>query len=82
MRKMLKLITSLHDRERIGSKGKVVGYGHIGDGNLHLNIGTPTYDKTVLNLIEPYVYEWTGSGCETLVKLLTFVLFSITKRKY
>jgi len=47
-------------RQRIGSKGKVVGYGHIGDGNLHLNVATPVYDDTVMSLLEPFVYEYTA----------------------
>lgn len=34
------------------------GYGHIGDGNLHLNVPMRRYDKTVEKLLEPYVYEW------------------------
>ncbi|KAG9304945.1 hypothetical protein G9A89_003114 [Geosiphon pyriformis] len=37
----------------------VIGYGHIGDGNLHLNITAKSYDPKVTKLIEPYVYEWT-----------------------
>jgi len=44
--------------DRIGSKADVVGYGHIGDGNLHLNVSTPKYDNEVFNLIEPYLFEW------------------------
>mmetsp|Transcript_45417 Transcript_45417/g.74013 ORF Transcript_45417/g.74013 Transcript_45417/m.74013 type:complete len:564 (-) Transcript_45417:31-1722(-) len=51
-------------RKRLGDKAEVVSYGHIGDGNLHLNIYTPqkmTADPEVLGLIEPYVYEWTAS---------------------
>ncbi|GLC43157.1 hypothetical protein PLESTB_000857000 [Pleodorina starrii] len=38
----------------------VVGYGHIGDGNLHLNISAPRYDDGLLSLIEPYVYEYVS----------------------
>ncbi|PNS16541.1 hypothetical protein CAC42_275 [Sphaceloma murrayae] len=38
----------------------VVGYGHMGDGNLHLNIATRRWDKEVEAVIEPFVYEWTG----------------------
>lgn len=39
----------------------VVGFGHLGDGNLHLNISTtaPSHSKELLERIEPYVYEWT-----------------------
>ncbi|PRP81410.1 hypothetical protein PROFUN_11031 [Planoprotostelium fungivorum] len=47
-------------RERIGDKGNVVGYGHIGDSNLHLNISSPKFDPEVYSLIEPYVYEYTS----------------------
>ncbi|XP_015576266.1 D-2-hydroxyglutarate dehydrogenase, mitochondrial [Ricinus communis] len=47
-------------RERLAQKAKVVGYGHLGDGNLHLNISAPQYDDLILAQIEPYVYEWTS----------------------
>ena len=36
----------------------VVGYGHIGDSNLHLNIATRRFDKNVEKTLEPFVYEW------------------------
>jgi FAD/FMN-containing dehydrogenase len=36
----------------------VVGYGHMGDGNLHLNISTDGYAPSVVEAVEPYVYEW------------------------
>ncbi|CAK9173936.1 unnamed protein product [Ilex paraguariensis] len=45
---------------RLGSAAKAVGYGHLGDSNLHLNISTPQYDDTILAEIEPFVYEWTS----------------------
>ena len=46
-------------RNRIGDKViAVVGYGHIGDGNLHLNIVTKEYDPRVHKLLEPYIFEW------------------------
>ncbi|KAJ4293683.1 D-lactate ferricytochrome c oxidoreductase [Kalmusia sp. IMI 367209] len=38
----------------------VVGYGHMGDANLHLNIPVRRFDKTVEKALEPYVYEWTA----------------------
>lgn len=48
-------------RKHLGSKIiRCCGYGHIGDGNLHLNITTDEFDKEVLNRIEPAVYEWTS----------------------
>jgi len=49
-------------RERLAPLGALVtGFGHLGDGNLHLNIYTPgrfEKDPTVLGAIEPFVYEW------------------------
>ncbi|KAJ2959981.1 hypothetical protein NQZ79_g4576 [Umbelopsis isabellina] len=39
---------------------EVVGYGHVGDGNLHLNIATKTVDTKIMNIIEPYIFEWVS----------------------
>jgi (R)-2-hydroxyglutarate---pyruvate transhydrogenase len=36
----------------------VVGYGHMGDSNLHLNVPTRRYDAKVEEVLEPFVYEW------------------------
>jgi len=38
----------------------VVGYGHMGDSNLHLNVAVRRYDKKVEKEIEPWVYEWVA----------------------
>ncbi|KAK9678386.1 hypothetical protein RND81_11G207800 [Saponaria officinalis] len=48
-------------RTRLGHPAKVVGYGHLGDGNLHLNITSPQYDDAIFAKIEPFVYEWTSN---------------------
>jgi (R)-2-hydroxyglutarate---pyruvate transhydrogenase len=56
-------------RERLSSAGLighddshpavgVVGYGHMGDSNLHLNIPVRRYTKEVEQALEPWVYEW------------------------
>ncbi|MCJ1480553.1 hypothetical protein MMC06_000708 [Schaereria dolodes] len=56
-------------RERLTSAGLVgddekhpvvgvVGYGHMGDSNLHLNIVTRRFDKAVEKSLEPFIYEW------------------------
>ena len=56
-------------RERLQSAGLVgnedkypvvgiVGYGHMGDSNLHLNVATRRFDKEVEKKLEPFVYEW------------------------
>lgn len=46
-------------RARLPASARTVGYGHVGDGNLHLNVVTPSQDPAVQALIEPFVYEWT-----------------------
>ncbi|XP_024970446.1 D-2-hydroxyglutarate dehydrogenase, mitochondrial isoform X3 [Cynara cardunculus var. scolymus] len=56
--KMYDLVEEI--RIRLGAAANVVGYGHLGDGNLHLNVSTPQYDDTILAQIEPFVYEWTS----------------------
>jgi D-2-hydroxyglutarate dehydrogenase len=40
---------------------RVVGYGHLGDGNLHLNVSCAEYSDSIVEHIEPFVYEWTAS---------------------
>ncbi|XP_063379361.1 D-2-hydroxyglutarate dehydrogenase, mitochondrial [Cydia fagiglandana] len=45
-------------RERMKSvTTKVYGYGHIGDGNIHINITVPEYSKQATDLLEPYIFE-------------------------
>ncbi|XP_044730727.1 D-2-hydroxyglutarate dehydrogenase, mitochondrial isoform X3 [Chrysoperla carnea] len=47
--------------KRLGSLAiRVIGYGHIGDGNLHLNISTKQYSHEVMELVEPYVFEYVS----------------------
>lgn len=38
----------------------VCGYGHIGDGNLHLNIVAKEFQDQVTRVFEPFVYEWVS----------------------
>ncbi|OUM50973.1 hypothetical protein BVG19_g54 [[Candida] boidinii] len=38
-----------------------IGYGHIGDGNLHLNVCVRRYSKEVEKCLEPFIYEWIQS---------------------
>jgi FAD/FMN-containing dehydrogenase len=41
------------------NKALTVGYGHLGDGNLHLNIynNSKQFDKGLYNTIEPWLFE-------------------------
>ncbi len=49
-------------REKVGSLAKVGGYGHVGDGNIHISITMTGYDDNALAakidaLVEPFVLE-------------------------
>lgn len=37
---------------------RAFGYGHVGDGNLHLNVAVREYSKEIELVLEPFVYEW------------------------
>lgn len=54
------------DGSNDGSIRACVGYGHMGDGNIHLNIVAPKYTEEIEAALEPYVYEVV---CEYLVLL-------------
>jgi len=43
-----------------GAITRITGYGHIGDGNLHINVTASEYSKEVLQILEPWVYDWVG----------------------
>ena len=40
---------------------KSCGYGHVGDGNIHLNIAVREFTKQIEDLLEPFVYEYIAS---------------------
>lgn len=56
-------------REHLRSKGllgdkavkHVLGYGHVGDGNLHLNVVADSYTPEIQDALEPYIYEVVAS---------------------
>lgn len=39
----------------------VIGYGHIGDGNIHLNVVVRNYDTSVESVLEPFVYDFVAA---------------------
>lgn len=40
---------------------RVVGYGHVADSNLHLNVSVPTYHPSIADILEPWIYETVSS---------------------
>ncbi|CAL8284211.1 unnamed protein product [Lota lota] len=57
--RIYQLVTATRDHLR-GRAKNVVGYGHVGDGNLHLNVTSSARDPALQAAIEPFVYEWTS----------------------
>lgn len=66
---MYQLVEEMRDRlanegllkdDMSGEVKTVVGFGHMGDGNLHLNIVGKEYNEKVKQVIEPFVYEIVG----------------------
>eukprot|EP00051_Salpingoeca_urceolata_P017090 m.230242 g.230242 ORF g.230242 m.230242 type:complete len:606 (-) comp18858_c1_seq2:3244-5061(-) len=53
------LVEAMRDRIE-GHYISCVGYGHVGDGNLHLNITSTTHSDKLFDLIEPFIYEFTS----------------------
>ena len=39
---------------------QVVSWGHLGDGNVHLNVVAPTRDRQLQAALEPWVYAWVA----------------------
>lgn len=53
------LVTDM--RSRLGQEAKrIVGYGHLGDGNLHLNLVPQQDNPKFIDRLEPFVFEWTA----------------------
>lgn len=50
---------TLDIRKRTEKYANVAGFGHIGDGNLHVNVicHDKKYADTVRGLLEPYIFE-------------------------
>ena len=48
-------------KQRLSGKSQVVhGFGHIGDSNLHVTIVSDTHSQELMELIEPFIFDWTG----------------------
>uniref|UniRef100_A0A7E4V8E2 D-2-hydroxyglutarate dehydrogenase, mitochondrial n=1 Tax=Panagrellus redivivus TaxID=6233 RepID=A0A7E4V8E2_PANRE len=49
-------------RERLGEDViRVICYGHVGDGNAHINITSKEYSQELYDRIYPFLYEWVAN---------------------
>ncbi|ODO11471.1 hypothetical protein I350_00251 [Cryptococcus amylolentus CBS 6273] len=63
--KMYEVVERMKERMEslawVGGKVKdVAGFGHMGDGNLHLNVVATEFSEEVQSAIEPFVYQLTA----------------------
>lgn len=56
---MYGLVEAMRERLQKHKDAIVVSYGHLNDGNLHLNVSVDSYRQEILDCIEPFVYEFT-----------------------
>lgn len=57
---MYRIVEDLRERVRHIPDVDILGFGHLGDGNLHLGILSQTARPEVIGAIEPYIYEMTA----------------------
>lgn len=55
-----KIIPIMRERLKDQDTVTICGYGHLGDGNLHVNISVREPNDAVYALVEPFIYEWTS----------------------
>lgn len=50
-----------HLRQHLGNKiTRCNGFGHVGDGNIHINISTSENSQEVKAMLEPHIFEWVS----------------------
>ncbi len=52
-------VVGLTDERMKGVSGikRIVGYGHMGDGNLHLNVTSAEFSQSIVQALEPWLWE-------------------------
>lgn len=52
------LVQVMRERLKDTKCVRICGYGHLGDSNLHFNVTSKQFDKQIIDLIEPFLYEY------------------------
>lgn len=55
-----KAVEVMRERLKNANYTRICGYGHMGDSNLHFNVTSKKFDPKILNLIEPFLYEFVA----------------------
>ncbi|XP_076751629.1 D-2-hydroxyglutaric acid dehydrogenase isoform X1 [Xylocopa sonorina] len=56
-----KVIEVLQERLRGQHITRLSGYGHLGDGNIHVQISIPSYKPEVAALLQPFIFDYVSS---------------------
>nr|XP_033341554.1 D-2-hydroxyglutarate dehydrogenase, mitochondrial [Megalopta genalis] len=56
-----KVIEMLRDRVRDPRIIRISGYGHLGDGNIHVQVSIPNYEADIAAQLQPFIFEYVSS---------------------
>jgi FAD/FMN-containing dehydrogenase len=60
MKEMIDLARAEIEKAGWSDRAKIIGFGHFGDGNLHVNVVTiPHYDAKVCDLVDNFMYGFS-----------------------
>jgi len=64
MNELVEVLRARFEEKGLLGEGKmfstVVGYGHIGDGNVHINVVADKFTPEAEAQLEPFIYEWVS----------------------
>ncbi|XP_044014586.1 D-2-hydroxyglutarate dehydrogenase, mitochondrial [Aphidius gifuensis] len=55
-----KLLDALEKQLDMSRVVRLSGFGHLGDGNLHVVVATPEYDEVIDSQLEPFLFEYVS----------------------
>ncbi|CAL1687887.1 unnamed protein product [Lasius platythorax] len=73
-----KVVEVLRERIRDPRVTRISGYGHLGDGNIHVQVSIPEYYVDVAAQLEPFIFEYV-SQCQGSISAEHGIGFKKTK---
>ncbi|KAF3429149.1 hypothetical protein E2986_05180 [Frieseomelitta varia] len=55
-----KVIEMIEERLRDPRVIRISGYGHLGDGNIHVQVSIPSYEPDIASQLEPFIFEYVS----------------------
>lgn len=75
------VVEVLRNRIRDSRIVRISGYGHLGDGNIHVQVSIPEYYEDVAAQLEPFIFEYV-SQCHGSISAEHGIGFKKTKYLY